>query len=427
MKRMKVFALALCLLAAQLLAGCQSSGSGISGYNDAKQGAAVVVCSVEADGSMVWGSSGTGFFVGKTGENPQYLVTNHHVVEDFISYNAGTATAVTTGDVSFVLQTHLYVFFDSNDYTEAQLIDYNETSDVAVLKLASATDKRKPLILRSPEEKMVGQQAYAIGYPGAADLLGATSQWGLSDSTVTTGSISRLLQESGTLRSLVQIDAVISGGNSGGPLVDAEGNVLGINTMGVTEGSSGREVYYAVNIDEAMALLNRNNIVYTPYEPAKEIPWAAIAVATAAVLAAAVAAIAGLLKKQKHKKPAGGGITPPPPAPAYDSGCRIQCSRGALAGQRFMLRTDGRLKLGRNPAQCNVVYPEATAGVSGLHCSVWYEGGKIFLRDENSSHGTFMLAGKRLTPGETVELRAGDGFYLGSPEQSFTVVRKGGI
>ena len=414
MKKIRAFALALCLLAARQ-----------------KQGAAVVVCSVEADGSMVWGSSGTGFFVGKAGENPQYLVTNHHVVEDFISFNAGTATAVTTEDVSFVLQTHLYVFFDSSDYVEAQLIDYNETNDVAVLKLASATDKRKPLVLRSPEEKMVGQQAYAIGYPGAADILGSTSQWGVNDSTVTTGSISRLLQESGTLRSLVQIDAVISGGNSGGPLVDAGGNVLGVNTMGVTEGSSGREVYYAVSVDEVMTLLSRNGVPYTPY--ASQWSWngitlKVIVIAAVAVLVIAAAAIVALSKK---KKPTivNPPINPPIPQPKpYDSGCRIQCSKGALAGQRFMLRSDGqRLKLGRNPAQCNVVYPEATAGVSGLHCSVWFESGKIFLRDESSSHGTFMLAGKRLTPGQAVELRAGDGFYLGSPEESFTVVRKGGI
>lgn len=433
MKKIKIFALVLCLLAALLLTGCQSNNAPTTTYNDAKQGTAVVADFVirEDTGRIIAGGTGSGFFVGKAGENPQYIVTNHHVVADFLEWNAGQQTYASTSVESGIpVKGYLYVYFDGSDRVEAQLIGYSETNDLAVLKLVSPTDKRKATTLRVPTEDLVGQSVYAIGYPGAAEEVGAVNQWGLSDSTVTTGTISRLLHESGTVRSLIQLDVVISQGNSGGPLVDAMGNVLGVNTFGTLGGD--REVNYAVNIEEVITLLNGNNIPYEPYDPnpKQELPLQPIAIGAGVVVLLAIVLIVALRRKPKPE-PIPPGPTPQPnPVPQpkpYDSGYRIQCSKGALSGQRFMLRTDGKLTIGRDGAKCNVVYPATTPGVSARHCTVWFEGGKVYLRDEESSNGTFVLTGARLTAGQSVELRAGDGFYLGSPSESFTVVRKGGI
>ena len=142
---------------------------------------------------------GTGFFVGEEGQNPEYIITNCHVIEDYIL--AGEALG--GGE--------LYVMFDENDQQEAYLVVYDAAKDVAVLKLAEPTDKRVPLRLRAPEEDSLGSEVYAVGYPLAADVtVQAVTSASQGDATVTTGSIGRFLTESGTGRELIQTDAALS-------------------------------------------------------------------------------------------------------------------------------------------------------------------------------------------------------------------------
>ena len=95
---------------------------------------------------------GTGFFVGEEGEDPEYIVTNSHVVEEFIL--AGKALGGGT----------LHVLFDQDDEAEAYLVDYDYEKDIAVLKLEEPTDKRSSLQLREVEDGMLGDEVYAVGY-----------------------------------------------------------------------------------------------------------------------------------------------------------------------------------------------------------------------------------------------------------------------
>ena len=85
---------------------------------------------------------GTGFFVGEAGENPEYIVTNCHVVEEFIL--TGRAQGGGT----------LHVLFDQDDEAEAYLVEYDAEKDIALLKLEEPTDKRVSLPLRAPEDGM---------------------------------------------------------------------------------------------------------------------------------------------------------------------------------------------------------------------------------------------------------------------------------
>ena len=180
----------------------------------------------DKDGKMSYWR-GTGFFVGTAGENPQSIVTNCHVVEEFIL--AGKALG--GGE--------LHVRFDKDDEAEAYLVDYDAEKDVAILRLADATDKRSSLQMRVPSEDSLGSEAYAVGYPAAADLtVTAVNSFSQKDATVTTGSISRFLTESGTGRKLIQTDASLGGGNSGGPLIDGTGAVIGISTARSEEHTS---------------------------------------------------------------------------------------------------------------------------------------------------------------------------------------------
>ncbi|KIL37518.1 hypothetical protein SD71_02480 [Cohnella kolymensis] len=82
-----------------------------------------------------------------------------------------------------------------------------------------------------------------------------------------------------------------------------------------------------------------------------------------------------------------------------------------------------RLSIGRDPAQCAVVFPYAAGEVSRKHCTLRYseDSGLFFLEDHGSSNGTFLWNGERLEPGKTYELRAGDRFSLSGTEHCFEV------
>ena len=169
--------------------------------------------------------AGTGIVLSADG----YIITNAHVVE------GATSIAVTV----------------NGDPTPrvATLVASAPASDIAVLKLAN-TDGLVAAPLGSSEDLRVGDTVLAIG--NALALEGGLS--------VTQGIVSALDRsidtDSGSLDNLIQTDAAISSGNSGGALVNAYGKVVGINTA-VAASSSGVQasnIGFAISIDDAAAL-----------------------------------------------------------------------------------------------------------------------------------------------------------------------------
>lgn len=404
---------------------------------------------------------GTGFFVGKQGEDPSYLVTNYHVIEDYVDFGSGELIEVALSDtVTDRARCKVRAYYDSNTYDEAYIVEYNASMDVAILRLDNPTSQRKPIALCSPTDSMVGSTVYAVGYPGLSENMFAesTSKWGLSDMTVTSGSVSRLLTTSGTGQRNIQIDCDIKHGNSGGPLVNADGAAIGITTWSVTNSGNQESVNYAVNIDEAITLLNRNGVAYemagaasqSPEDPGtaqpdkSEEPAAPsepvtppvaepepaknntpLIVGGAAVVVVAIAAVA-LLTRRKKPVPAAQPISPTGPAvPAIGAvgGLRLQCLSGSFAGRRFPI--EKQVRIGRDPARNDLVYPANAPGVSGAHCVVKAEGGQLWLTDLGSSHGTY-LNGRKLAPNQASPLNLGDRFWLGSENEMFQITVKGG-
>ena len=144
---------------------------------------------------------GSGFIYDKQG----YIISNNHVV--------GSAKTV---DVTFV---------DGNTYA-AKVIGTDPFSDIAVIKITDdfSAEKVLPLVIANSSSLQVGEQIVAIG-----------NSFGLSD-TMTTGIVSqmgRLLPNPDTgfsTPNTIQTDAAINPGNSGGPLLNMQGQVVGINT-----------------------------------------------------------------------------------------------------------------------------------------------------------------------------------------------------
>lgn len=137
-------------------------------------------------------SAGTGFIVHAGG----YIVTNAHVVQD----------------AQFVR----ILAYDSSLY-EATVIKSDPTADLALLKINGLFS---PLDFASSDSVVIGEKVIAIGNP-----------LGLSF-TVTEGIVSAVDREGPNgLRSYIQTDVTLNPGNSGGPLIDSEGNVIGVNNF----------------------------------------------------------------------------------------------------------------------------------------------------------------------------------------------------
>jgi S1-C subfamily serine protease len=181
------------------------------------------VVSVQVGGGGGRGSSGSGFVIDDRG----HVVTNNHVVS-----RGGTITLVAS---------------DGRRHT-ATLVGRDPTTDVAVLRVAGSG--LRPLPLAPTGQTRVGESVLAVGSP-----------LGLSG-TVTAGIVSALDRPvrlgGGSRQPAVQTDASINPGNSGGPLVNARGEVVGVNTAIATlEGGGNIGIGFAIPIDRAARVAER--------------------------------------------------------------------------------------------------------------------------------------------------------------------------
>ena len=390
--------IAAALLAA-LLAGVLAVPALAAFDNNTLDGIVMITTGApDKDGHMnYW--RGTGFFVGDAGKDPQYIVTNCHVVEEFIL--AGKALG--GGE--------LHVRFDKDDEAEAYLVDYDAEKDVAILRLAEATGKRVSLQMRVPQEDSRGSEAYAVGYPAAADLtVTAVNSFSQKDATITTGSISRFLTESGTGRKLIQTDASLGGGNSGGPLIDGTGAVIGINTAGSKLDSN---LFYAVSVGEVLPLLDKNSIPYTLAPETKSGGSTMLYVGIGAAAVAVIAVLAVVLSKKKK--------APAAPKDQEPKGTPVLRSMAPQHGGMVVQLHGQPVQIGRDGAVCRLVYQDGTPGVSGRHCQVSFEQGQFVLTDLNSTYGTFLSNGQRVAPNSPVTLPPKSSFYLGEADNTVYV------
>lgn len=181
----------------------------------AESAPAVVLVTAQSDGPE--GSLGSGFLVDRRGR----VLTNAHVVD---------------GD------TKVTVTFDDGTESPAEVLGKDQSTDLAVLSVERVPAGVAPLPLGRSADLVVGDPVIAIGNP-----------FGL-ERTATTGIVSALKRiisapNDFQIQNVIQTDAAINQGNSGGPLLDARGRVVGINSQIASESGGSDGIGFAVPID----------------------------------------------------------------------------------------------------------------------------------------------------------------------------------
>ena len=173
-------------------------------------------------GSVPQQGQGSGFILDKAG----HVLTNFHVVE-----NANRGIEVQLSN--------------KHRYT-ARVIGTDRVHDLALLQIDAPN--LQPVTLSDSSNLQVGQNVYAIGNP-----------FGLAG-TMTSGIISSIRSirgaEGAPIEDAIQTDAAINPGNSGGPLLNSHGDVIGINTMILSNSDQSAGIGFAIPINTAKAVLN---------------------------------------------------------------------------------------------------------------------------------------------------------------------------
>lgn len=156
---------------------------------------------------------GSGFFISSDG----YILTNNHVVAEAAD---------------------IYVTLTDGREFKAKLIGTDERTDVALIKIDAKDMVALPI--GNPGTLKKGNWVLAIGSP-----------FGL-DSTVTSGIVSAIGRETGEYLPFIQTDVAVNPGNSGGPLLNLKGEVVGINSQIVSRSGGFMGISLAIPIDEAM-------------------------------------------------------------------------------------------------------------------------------------------------------------------------------
>lgn len=209
-----------------------------------KVGPSVVGVKVTYTSQNIWGilseneGQGSGIIYSADG----YIVTNYHVIEEAIGKD----------------NAKVYVLFPDDESVEAKIVGYDSVTDMAVLKI----DKKGLTAAEfgNSDEISVGELAVAIGNPLGEEFAGS----------VTVGYISatnRKIATDGTTYNLIQTDAAINSGNSGGPLVNASGKVIGVNTVKIA--STGVEgMGFAIPSNDILPIIEElitNKKIVRPY------------------------------------------------------------------------------------------------------------------------------------------------------------------
>lgn len=446
---------------------------------------------------------GSGYWV-----SDREIVTNAHVAVDLARARRMAPESVKSrvAEVSIALQ------IGPDNVVPTEVVWREDSKDLAILRIRQ-TLNRPAVTFALTSAIQLGSETIVGGFPGVSDVGSA----GMHDPSVTFGRLNKITDSDLTYggyrvtAKVLQTDAPINGGNSGGPMFNGCGQLIGTNAFGPDNSSIG----FAIHADEVLRVLPRYNIrpqiatepctgaleltkqeidrlqrenalraqeyerqtqvlqvqqgrinemltslersrrdaesarrdaetARAESEEARRQAEAAIeaskiqnnpllmSVLAFSVLMGGFAMYLSLTKrgnimvreavisgKELVTRKSYGGSAYRGSGPAKPV---LVALSGPLAGSRLDMGGEP-LAIGRDPRVSHVIFPADTEDVSKRHCLIQFEpGSKTFtLEDSNSTNGTYLRNGKKLTPGEKYVLNPDDRFYLSGSSISFRV------
>ena len=207
-------------------------------------GPSVVGVSVTYYEQSFWGelaegeAEGSGVIYSEDG----YVITNYHVIEPAVG-SSNSAVKVT---------------LSNNEEYEAIIVGADETTDLALLKIEA--NGLTPATFADSDELSVGEYAIAIGNPLGKEFAGSVTVGYIS-------ALNRTITADGRTYHVIQTDAAINPGNSGGALVNSKGQVVGINTVKISD-ESVEGLGFAIPSNYALKIieeLKENGKIVRPY------------------------------------------------------------------------------------------------------------------------------------------------------------------
>ena len=269
----RILSVEICLIILVCLSVCAWAAAAVPEPILEAKNSVVRILSEYSDGY----ATGSGFVL-KNSKGETLIVTNHHVVED-----------------------HPYsisVWLNDEETVNASILAYSDQKDLCVLKLAYPLDK--PALTLAQKEAEQGEAVYAIGFPGAADYLSDKEAHTSADATITDGIVSAVRKATvssyGTPTQLLQINAAINSGNSGGPLLNAKGEVVGINTYGINDSQG---IFGAISVEELKDFLQSQSISVPGVKGA--FPWLAVVIPIMVITLAGIVAFAFFISRRKRR------------------------------------------------------------------------------------------------------------------------------
>lgn len=361
-------------------------------------------------------STGTAFCISAKG----HFLTNAHVVSDFDN-NGKNASEL----IAFVKKNN------QNIRHEVTLVWKSIDHDLAVVKIKSAGFKP----LKFSKDFRISDRVTAVGFPGAADnqrIDSIATDMDFTEPSVSNGVVSRIVTKKLTTSrrvKVVQTDAAINSGNSGGPLVNQCGEIIAINESKPNKvGVEG--IGYAVHKDEAIDLLEQKNIpfqvvdsncIHVDSTVVDKIDSNNNRVLIYIVLAFLITlGIFWILLKRStpsetmlsrlvHKK-----MSKNNDSPIHSTRVVLEAMKAGLP--RIELST-GRIILGRSKsADINV----SSSHVSGKHLTLEIKNNEVYVTDIGSTNGTY-INGNKLTAHNGYILRTGEKLIIGSEDVVYMV------
>ncbi len=384
--------------------------------------------------SFVRSNSGSSFLINKAG----YIVTNYHVVTQYnniVVYDGGP---------------------DGIKMRSANVVWRSRKNDLVILKVNKLRATRVPLSLANASviNQLINEDVWSLGFTGVStdSIAKVLSLEVKTDKGVIRSKPEKRYLGTNTPVTTIEHSAFIHFGNSGGPLVDHCGRVLGINQGGPKKVTG---IGWAIHVGHLLQALNANNISYDLsvetcgyYSEGGAGSGSLLAYIVAGTLLIII--FSGIwFYRQRQARPVGLTQFVRREMSRYFKRDEKSCDKlldhneaqgvakkividdffailvgvHSMSDRKFEMRGEGEAILGRaDEADVHV----ASDSVGRLHVRLKWQASSnsIWIEDLNSTNGTFLQEGQKLSPGEKVTLESGSSFYLAEPEYAFKVSTK---